>query len=55
MKHILYILILFELINCSEDKLSSEIQKTTNDSTSNVKDHKEITNDSIKYKKSKIR
>lgn len=54
MKHILYILILFALINCSEDKHSSEIQKTTNDSTSNVEDHKEITKDSINYKKSKI-
>jgi len=41
-------------MNCSEDKHSSEIQKTTNDSTSNVEDHKEITKDSINYKKSKI-
>ena len=54
MKHILYILILFALINCSEEKHSSEIQKTTNDSTSNVEDNNEITKDSINYKKSKI-
>lgn len=54
MKYILYILILFALINCSEEKHSSEIQKTTNDSTSNVENNKEITKDSINYKKSKI-
>lgn len=38
-------------MNCSEDKHSSKIQKTTNEKTKNLEGSKEIKNDRITYKK----